>query len=149
MAPFQLIIGSASFSNDWRSHLFHSPSSLLPVYYYSFMFLNCLVFFSFPKSVTLLVGYNRVVRIGSCRYWDLFLPVIWIGSCRCRFLLLLVLRVMWFRVPLERVGWHTSFIRLQPETICPFADDFSCQRAELVQPIVLLGYLERSGPPNP
>ena len=89
-------------------------------------------------------------------YPDRFLPVLVppLAGSPDRFLpvpvlLLPVLRVVWVCVPWEWVGWHMSLIRFQPETICPFADDFSRQRAELVRSIVLLGYPERSGPPKP
>ena len=109
----------------------------------SIVIMTVTSFFLSFVSVTSFVGSNRVVHVGSCRYQDLFMTVIRSSFCRCRFLLMPVLRVVWFHVPWERVSWHMSFIRLQSETICPFADDFSCQRAELVRSIVLLGYPER------
>ena len=130
MAPFHSLNGGASLVKYWRSHLFHSPSSFRP-YSFSclllFIYFLFLLFFSFIflKFITSLVGCNRVVWIGSRRCWDLFLPVI---------------RIVWLLVHWKRVGWHASFVRLQPKSVCPFADDFSCQRAELVRPIVFFGY---------
>ena len=117
---------------------FYIHICIFHIYTYIYIYIYIYIFSFSNRCAASIFGLPRYVRVGPhcCRFF--------VVRRRCRFFAIPNL----CRFLLEGVGWHLPLIWLQSEPICPFTQNFSCQRTELVRPIVLLCDPKWSGPPK-